>query len=165
MNRKGFTGFAKVGVGALFSLVIIAFFVVYVLPVFADTGTVDGINITISTPANFTNTTSGSANFTYIPVWNDTVNMFGCTVFSNVSGAWGANTTNSTILLNDTINYIEIGYPEGEFIWNVYCNETVNLGDFYVSNNTLRIDQTNPYGGSESFSNLSYTADTTPLIY
>jgi len=43
-----------------------------------------------------------------------------------------------------TQNFSNITLPEGDYIWNVWCNDTTNNANFSAANYTFRIDNTGP---------------------
>jgi len=41
-----------------------------------------------------------------------------------------------------TMNFTVVNLTEGSYIWNIWCNDTTNNGDFSTSNKTIGIDTT-----------------------
>ena len=108
------------------------------------------VNFTIDTkdpsvsligPLNATYNTSGMLQMGYIG--ND-LNIDACTLFTNFSGIWKANQTNSSQIsgaasfFNTTIN------NEGLFVWNVFCNDTAGNFGYNATNFTIIVDVNNP---------------------
>ena len=74
-------------------------------------------SVSLTGPLNDTYNTSGMLQMSYIPT---DININFCTFFTNFSGIWKANQTESpsegiTSFFNTTIN------NEGLFVWNVFC--------------------------------------------
>jgi PGF-pre-PGF domain-containing protein len=105
----------------------------------------DAINVSLNTPYDDNWINNRTINFTYTPVWNSSITMSNCTLFGNFSGSWGENATNSTILVNGTLNGIVNNVNlEGVYIWNIECYDISGLGDTGVSNYTVKVNITNP---------------------
>lgn len=102
--------------------------------------------VTLVSPSNYSNVSSVPIRtFTYY--LNSTQGNFGnATLYSNFSGTWSANNTNTSALINGSAgtNPINVsGIPQGYFIWNVYACDTDNCS-FALNNFTLVVDLTNP---------------------
>jgi len=69
-----------------------------------------------------------------------------CTLYNNVSGIWKKNQTIDAN--NNSINsFSPIIIPEGNFIWDVVCNDTSGRNGTSPTNFTLHIDITDPLIG------------------
>ncbi len=66
-----------------------------------------------------------------------------CELWGNWTGVWGKNHTwvkpNSEIM-----NFTTINLTEGNYIWNIWCNDTLNQASFSANNRTLNVDLTKP---------------------
>ena len=139
----------KIGIWSflLLLLLVAGYFVAnFVIPVFADAGYTNALNVTLNTPTNNALVNSKTINFTYTPVWNSSIVIKNCTLYGNFSGTWEVNNSNSTPVVNDTINgIVNTVNADGTYIWNVVCfNETGTVNDTDVSNYTVTVDTTPP---------------------
>ena len=104
----------------------------------------DSINptVTLNTPVNYYNTTSQTIVFNATAY--DNIRVASMTLYSNFSGSWTSNVTNSSPANNTLTNFSVIGIPEGYYRWNVYsCDNSSNCA-FATSNRTFTIDLTAP---------------------
>ena len=100
-------------------------------------------------PANNTTTQTRTWNFTYKV--NETIsNISYCQLYGNFTGAWAANISNSTPVVNYAVNNITFNnltltnLSNGVYIWNVYCNNTGGVIGFGSKNFTIGIDASSP---------------------
>lgn len=86
---------------------------------------------------------SNSINFTYSTYSDsDGGTLDTCQVYTNSSG-WANNYTESSPV-NNTNNSAVITLPEGDYIWNVWCNDSVGNSSWAANNYTLSVDTTSP---------------------
>ena len=87
---------------------------------------------------------SSSSTITFeLKCWDDVQPDY-LQLWSDWSGMWSANQTNSSPI-NNTVWYVTVsGIPEGEWKWGVYCNDTSGNEDWSDTNRTLIIDSTPP---------------------
>ncbi len=115
-------------------------------------------SITLNDPTNNKYLAKTNVSFNYTAT--DTEGLSVCELYGNWSGAWHKNFTwNAT---SGVMNKTWANISEGKYLWNVWCNDTNNNGQFYTSNFTFTIDTTNPlidYSAqtSANASNLSQT--------
>ncbi|MFA5857119.1 MAG: hypothetical protein WC867_07180, partial [Candidatus Pacearchaeota archaeon] len=83
-----------------------------------------------------------SIGFNYTPRDPDGVST--CYFYSNWSGNWEINAFDNGISNYSINTFLFEGLSEGQFIWNIRCNDTNNLFKFSLNNFTLGIDVTNP---------------------
>ncbi len=97
--------------------------------------------ITLDNPSDGTETASSTAgfNFTVTEIYLDT-----CELYGNWSDGWHVNQSYDGFVNETTQNFTNISLPEGNYIWNVWCNDTSNNANFSVANYTFRIDNTAP---------------------
>ena len=70
-------------------------------------------------------------------------NPANCTLYHNATGTWQANQT--TVYQSGIAkNFSVINLTDGNYTWNVYCNDTAKNGAWYSSNYTLVVDTTYP---------------------
>ncbi|MEK6946375.1 MAG: hypothetical protein AABX32_02105, partial [Nanoarchaeota archaeon] len=83
---------------------------------------IDNTNPTVrlEKPLNSTWSNSASNEFNYTAF--DT-NLDACTLYHNESGIFTANETNTTVA-NNTYDIFTVNLKDGNFIWNVLCNDT-----------------------------------------
>jgi len=66
-------------------------------------------------------------------------------LWSNFSGSWTYNKTNSTNVASGVIWNVTVeGISDGNYIWGSYCNDTTGNDDFSDTNRTLSVDTTKP---------------------
>ncbi|MFH1408803.1 MAG: right-handed parallel beta-helix repeat-containing protein [Nanoarchaeota archaeon] len=66
-----------------------------------------------------------------------------CSLYGNFSGSWEINQTMPWITdVNHNFTAITLG--EGKYYWNVYCNDTLGNGNFYIMNHTVYVDLSPP---------------------
>jgi PGF-pre-PGF domain-containing protein len=102
-----------------------------------------GTNFNSTLNISYTNTRN--VNFSYIPIWNSTVAPQTVTLWGNFTGTWTANVTNTTALVNASINYINRTVDsDGPYLWNIVINDTTGGNDTHVANWTIIVDTTSP---------------------
>lgn len=98
--------------------------------------------IELQNPVNDTKTTENTLNFTFTPT--DPEGLDVCQLWANFTGFWSLQ---STLLnpVNATQNTFEnIVVPDGDFIWNIWCNDTMNNYRFNTSDYDLFVDSKEP---------------------
>ncbi|MEM0475883.1 MAG: hypothetical protein QW343_03760, partial [Candidatus Norongarragalinales archaeon] len=132
---------------------------------FAVAGSYD-INVSLLGPANGNwNATVSSLNFTFIPMWQDSISS--CDLYTNATGTWALSSSNQTPMKNNTQNGIyNFTIPtNGTIIWNIKCwnsttaNYSGNATD--MQNYTLNFDNSQPIITVLSPANNSYANRTT----
>ncbi|MBM3200005.1 hypothetical protein FJZ53_03625 [Candidatus Woesearchaeota archaeon] len=96
--------------------------------------------ITLDYPSDGLETSSDTIgmNFTVTELYLDT-----CELWGNWSD-WHLNQSYDGFLNGTTQNFTNVSLPEGDYIWNVWCNDTSSNTNFSASNYTFRIDTTAP---------------------
>lgn len=106
-------------------------------------GVLNAPTVTLNSPANGTNypcfTSSCSFNFMYTPV--DDLGFTSATLWGNFSGLWAANASNSSAVVNNSVNGILLALGIDSYLWNVrVCdNSTPALCSFAAANRTLTV--------------------------
>lgn len=133
---------------------------------FSDYGASDDINVTLASPTNFSYTNTRNVNFTFTPIWN-TSDMKNCTVYGNLTGSgWVANASNTTPLVNGTINGINNTVnADGPYLWNVYCFDTGTGYDYDSTNFTVTVDTTAPTISITSPTATTYSSSSITFTY
>jgi|GEM_PF-4043006 len=110
--------------------------------------------ITLVAPLGTSQSTS-DVTFTYIPV---DINLDTCILYGNWSGTFTADLINDTVSsgLETTLNKT---LPDGNFLWNIYCNDSAGRFNFSSPNQTIFMDTTRPYWYQNTSSPLP------PIIY
>ncbi|MEK7529504.1 MAG: S8 family serine peptidase, partial [Patescibacteria group bacterium] len=119
--------------------------------------------ITLSSPANITNTNNISTTFNFTAI-EDTTNNFNCTLYINSI----LNQTKINIV-NNTLTEFRQNLTEGTYLWNIACIDSHNL----LGNSSLRtliLDITYPIFNAEGYTsvvelgnNQSYSINLTEL--
>ncbi len=96
------------------------------------------VNVTLSTPANNAAITIANATFVY----NMTGPTSNCDLYTNSSGAWGANVT--VYSLSAGSHNFSFNFTNGAYIWNVKCAQVTVPSNFGwgASNRTLSVNRT-----------------------
>jgi|GEM_PF-3542028 len=97
-------------------------------------------SVSLSEPSDGASVTSGSVVFNFTP--SDDVGFGNATLYSNFSGSWAANNSNSTVVLNASKNGINVSVPAGSFVWNVRVCDVAGNCSFASSNFTF--NKSNP---------------------
>ncbi|NQV09186.1 hypothetical protein HQ529_05020, partial [Candidatus Woesearchaeota archaeon] len=101
----------------------------------------DSVNssVNLGIPANNAWSTTAEVNFTWTVTDN---NLGGCMLYANFSGTFAANSS----LIVGAANATNFSIPNGEYIWNVWCNDTAFPANsaYNSSNRTLKIDTNVP---------------------
>jgi hypothetical protein len=124
-------------------------------------------NVTaLNYPGNMSNVTTSTVQFNFTVT--DDRGFGNCTLYTNVTGAWIANKTDTTII-NNSLNNITVTMPDGNYLWNILCWDNISppLSDWYDYNYTIHIDTTGPnttIDRPSNFTNIttnSYTLNAT----
>jgi len=97
--------------------------------------------ITLVSPGNNNLSEYSTLFFNYTPV---DANIDSCILYSNFSGTFSAVSINSSPIANQ-INSFEKTIDDGQYIWNVWCNDSSGRNGFASANYTISIDTTAPY--------------------
>lgn len=101
--------------------------------------------ITLNTPENDTAENTLEIPFTFTPLFNASKPEGGnCSLYTNSTGIWRLNKTNTSIIVNNTQNIINLTLTEGNYLWNVQCFDNNSNSSFAFNNFTLTIDTTSP---------------------
>ncbi|MBI5036176.1 hypothetical protein HZC09_02425 [Candidatus Micrarchaeota archaeon] len=99
--------------------------------------------VVLNSPANNANSSSNNVTFNFTAT--DNVGFSSATLYTNQSGVWAANNTNSSAVTNNTPNVLSVaGFADNYLVWNVYVCDGSSNCDFASSNRTLVVDTTNP---------------------
>ncbi len=75
-------------------------------------------------------------------------NVDTCTLFTNVTGGWLANTSDgavNTTWASNVMASVNVSFTsDGSYLWNVKCNDSAGGFGFYSSNMTVNIDSSAP---------------------
>lgn len=78
-------------------------------------------------------------NFSYIPSGE---NLESCSLYLGFEGNWSDNQTDFSSI-NDSLNYFLLNLSEGDYSWNVYCNDS-QANFVGASNQSFIVDLSNP---------------------
>ena len=94
-------------------------------------------------PADNNNDADGSIAFDIN--CSDNAGVSTIQLWTNSTGIWHANYTNSSYTNNTALSVTVNGIPEGNnFKWAVWCNDTAGVGDWTDTNKTFNVDKTAP---------------------
>ncbi|MCX6742563.1 MAG: hypothetical protein NTX24_05355 [Candidatus Pacearchaeota archaeon] len=107
--------------------------------------TVDTTSPTISFGTNpVDNYNSNSSNVTFDITCSDNVGVNTIQLWTNTTGTWAANYSNSSYINHTWLNITVTGIPQGQnYKWAVYCNDTSGNSNI-TTNRTLNVDLTAP---------------------
>lgn len=99
-------------------------------------------SITLDSPAYGAYQSSTTVLLRYTPT--DTSNLAACDLYHNISGTWNLNTTNSSVDtgVQDGVNFTS--QADGDYIWNVWCNDSAANSAWAGNNFTFTVDSTIP---------------------
>jgi tetratricopeptide (TPR) repeat protein len=97
--------------------------------------------VLLVSPSDGSYSRQSSISFTYVP---DDNNLDLCTLWTNSTGAWQENSTNTSPVDNQVNTFGPLSFAEGSFIWNVLCNDTTSQESWAPVNNSVIIDWTAP---------------------
>ena len=89
------------------------------------------------------NADSNLTNMTFIPV--DSSNPGNCSLYTNISGTWAINFSVDPFVSGELYGINLTTEPDGYYIWNVRCNDSVNsVWAETASNKSFTIDSVSP---------------------
>lgn len=101
--------------------------------------------ITLDSPADLSWSASTVVNHQFTP--SDNTGFGNCSIWNNATGTWALNQTNTSAIVNGSINTIQVTYTaDGDYLWGVQCydNGSPSLSNFSTTNRTVKIDATAP---------------------
>ncbi|MDP3026070.1 MAG: hypothetical protein Q8N63_00030, partial [Nanoarchaeota archaeon] len=127
----------------------------------------DSVNFTISTGAPAINLDSplnnkwfnSGSNVYFNFTATDSNGIDTCQLWANWTGGWSVNYT-WVSPSSGIMNYTTRNLPNGVYIWNIWCNDTTNAGQFYTNNFTVGIDSIVPligYGTGTENNNANFS--------
>lgn len=109
-------------------------------------------------PTDGYNSVSSSTNATFDIQCSDNVAVSMIQLWTNTTGTWKANYTNSSYTNNTWLNVTVAGIPDGQnYKWAVWCNDTSGLTSL-TNNRTLLVNVPTPSQGTNPVDN-SYDVD------
>lgn len=96
------------------------------------------ISVTLNTPNDLATVTSNPVSHVFTPTsYGDSI--YNCSVYTNASGSWALNVTNTSAITNASANTISVSYPSNAaYLWNVECwNSTTSV--FASANRTFTL--------------------------
>ncbi|PIN68618.1 hypothetical protein COV93_08795, partial [Candidatus Woesearchaeota archaeon CG11_big_fil_rev_8_21_14_0_20_43_8] len=85
---------------------------------------------------------TSTVNVRYVP--SDSSPFKNCSLYTNITGAWTINQTNSSITSSTTNNFYIFNVPEGRYAYNVRCSDIVGNSNLSYMNKTFIVDMTSP---------------------
>jgi hypothetical protein len=102
----------------------------------------DAPAINLDSPTNGTywnNGTSFYLNYTA----TDSNGISFCQIWHNINGSFALNQTNTGITSGQQ-NFTSYNIDDGNYLWNIFCQDTTGQGRFSTTNKTFIIDETDP---------------------
>ncbi len=94
----------------------------------------------LNSPSNNSWTNNASVNFQFTAT--DGLLQV-CTLYGNFNGTFQANLSNNS-MVSGTQTTITLSLPNGTFLWNALCNDTVGNSAFNATNFTINVDTEKP---------------------
>jgi hypothetical protein len=95
--------------------------------------------VTLTNPANGATDDDGDVTFDY-SVSDDLNNITQCQLWTNISGAWAAADTDTSIAMGAN-SFAQTGIADmTSFVWNVQCTDSEANSVFAATNRTLNVD-------------------------
>lgn len=99
--------------------------------------------ITLNSPGDLTYNNTDDINFQFY--CNETYILTEAQLWTNISGTWANNVSNTSEVNNNTLETISLtDIDDGSYVWNINCTDEVSNNAFASSNNSLTIDTVNP---------------------
>lgn len=102
----------------------------------------DAPAINLDSPANGTYWNNG-ANFHLNYTAADPNGISYCEMWHNINGTFSLNETNTGVSSGNQ-NFSSYNITDGNYLWNVFCEDTTTSGRFSTNNHTFTIDETFP---------------------
>ncbi len=67
-----------------------------------------------------------------------------CELWGNWTGIWHRNQTYQGFTQGSMQNFSNLNLSEGEYVWNIWCNDTSSNNAFSAQNYTIKVDKTKP---------------------
>ncbi|PIZ50896.1 hypothetical protein COY27_05430 [Candidatus Woesearchaeota archaeon CG_4_10_14_0_2_um_filter_33_13] len=96
------------------------------------------VNLTFPANNSVYNSSLIEFNFT---VTDDDTTLSNCTLYSNYSGVW-QNESIIVSVTNGTVTNITKYVPDGTFVWNILCTDSLGYSNFSQNNFTLTVNTT-----------------------
>ena len=99
--------------------------------------------ITLSNPTDTEFLNSGTDvlfNFTA----SDSNGLGNCALYHNSTATFALNLSNSTSVVSGTPYNFTQNFTDSDYLWNIFCNDTLGNGRFSANNRTFTVDSTDP---------------------
>ncbi|NOZ80359.1 MAG: hypothetical protein GXP63_01690, partial [DPANN group archaeon] len=115
----------------------------------------------LGTPTDNSWSKDAAVSFSYTPT---DVNIDTCIIYHNASGSFQENSSNHSVVSGkqDTTS---LTFQEGTYLWNVWCNDTLQNQGFNSSNRTFHVDLTAPTIRLVSPPNTTFLLPNVTFIY
>jgi len=124
---------------------------------------------------NFIDNGGISVNITFVANATDDLGLMNCSLWTNTSGSWEKNLTNTVSGLSNETSFLLENISEGSYVWNVNCMDNNSNRVFAISNRSFSVDAqidtipyvvlTNPSANYENdatqFVHLNFSANVT----
>ena len=119
-------------------------------------------SILLLTPENGSWLNHSDVNFSFNVV--DESGMDTCELWGNWTGVWHNNQTFTSITNGSTLDVIK-NISDGSYIWNVWCNDSINNAGWHPDNHTFMVDATIPLVSIDYPGNTTYNINVSELNY
>ncbi len=103
----------------------------------------DPTNITLSSPYDgYYNDTDIFVNLTFTAAVSDTDGLVNCSLWTNYSGVWSLNQTQSVGGVSNVTSFNLTGLTNTTFIWNIECHDIFSHSTFSAAANTVTLNWT-----------------------
>ncbi|MFH1649723.1 MAG: CARDB domain-containing protein [Candidatus Woesearchaeota archaeon] len=115
-------------------------------------------SVVLNSPINDFVESSSPVTFDYTPA-DATYTITNCTLYTNKSGSWAPGSS-STSIDNNMSNYLDETFSsDGQYLWNVRCENSNSDIAWSLVNKTFILDTTGPTVLLESPANNNFTTD------
>lgn len=103
-----------------------------------------GKDIYLIKPENATINNTNWYNFTFLVNYSN-IQITNCSLYTNMTGSWALNRTNTTAVINVTAyNFTTYQNTTGNFLWNIQCCDNESNCTYALSNYTYTFDSITP---------------------
>lgn len=121
-------------------------------------------HVRLLNPVDTYNSTLSCVTFSIIPISNVDTTGINTSLWTNISGSWLMNATNSSSFNATQTNFTVCGIPDNRYIWNGRVNDSLNIPSFNTTNRTFSVDTSAPAVSSNSSTTYRFQERNTNLV-